>query len=121
MPRLELFSFRFRDPLTGKWVRARYRASLTDLEQRYGEGRYRVTGPPEIREVDTEARYFDPAREERRADSGSIGNVGQILIVGRPLERQPRTIAGTAIQLAPLRPSVTDTAPPSASTLAPED
>ena len=27
-PRLELFAFRYRDPRTGKWVRARYRAEM---------------------------------------------------------------------------------------------
>ena len=32
-PRLELFPFRYRDPPTGKWIRARYRA-----EQRPAEG-----------------------------------------------------------------------------------
>ena len=30
MPRLELFLFRYRDPRTGKWIRARYRAERHD-------------------------------------------------------------------------------------------
>ena len=32
-----LYPFRFRDPLTGKWVSARYKASRSDLEKRYAE------------------------------------------------------------------------------------
>ena len=34
---IELFSFRFRDPLIGKWIRARYLAERHELEQRYSE------------------------------------------------------------------------------------
>ncbi|HUH91605.1 MAG TPA: hypothetical protein VL742_00475 [Casimicrobiaceae bacterium] len=34
MPVLELYPFRFRDPLTGKWIRARYVAELHETRQR---------------------------------------------------------------------------------------
>jgi hypothetical protein len=34
---IELFAFRFRDPRTGKWVRARYRATRAELAARYRE------------------------------------------------------------------------------------
>jgi hypothetical protein len=34
-----LYPFRFRDPVTGKWVRARYRATPDDITRRYGEAR----------------------------------------------------------------------------------
>ena len=98
MRRLELYPFRFRDPVTGRWLRARYKASLADLEQRYS-GRYEITGPPEIREVDAEARYFNPLRDGRRADDASASNVGQILIISRPLERQPRLLAVAGIAI----------------------
>ena len=47
MPTLELYLFRFRDPLTGKWVRARYKAELHERKARDAE--YEVIGPPEIR------------------------------------------------------------------------
>ena len=56
--RLELFPFRFRDPLTGKWVRARYKAMQQELAERFAE--FEIIGPPEIREVDPDARYFTP-------------------------------------------------------------
>src|SRR4030095_16540399 len=55
-PRLELFPFRYRDPRTGKWVRARYVAELHEIKQRYAE--FEITGPPEIRDVDPDAPYF---------------------------------------------------------------
>ncbi len=42
-----LYPFRFRDPLTGKWVRARYKASRSDLEKRYAE--WEITGAGEMR------------------------------------------------------------------------
>ena len=58
MPRLELFPFRYRDPVTGKWVRARYRAELREIARRYAD--YEITGPAEIREVDPAARRFTP-------------------------------------------------------------
>ena len=57
-PRLELFPFRYRDPRTGKWVRARYVAELHEIKQRYAE--YEIIGPPAIRDVDADARYFAP-------------------------------------------------------------
>lgn len=39
-----LYPFRFKDPITGRWVRARYRASLEDIAARYAE--WDVTGEP---------------------------------------------------------------------------
>ena len=56
MPRLELFPFRYRDSVSGKWVRARDRAELREIEARYAE--WEITGPAEVREVDTGARNF---------------------------------------------------------------
>jgi hypothetical protein len=56
--RLELYPFRYRDPATGKWVRARYRATQQEIARRYAE--HEITGPPEIREIGEGARYFNP-------------------------------------------------------------
>ena len=55
---LELFPFRYREPFTGKWVKARYRAERHEIAARYKE--WEIIGPPEIREVDPSARYFTP-------------------------------------------------------------
>jgi hypothetical protein len=63
-PRLELFPFRYRDPLTGKWIRARYRAELHEIAARYTE--FEIIGPPEIRDVDPEARHFTPHADAAR-------------------------------------------------------
>jgi hypothetical protein len=57
-PRVELFPFRYRDPRTGKWIRARYRAERHELAARFAE--WEIIGPPEIRDVDPDARHFTP-------------------------------------------------------------
>jgi len=45
---LFLYPFRARDPLTGKWYRARYKAERHEIAARYAE--WEITGPPEIRQ-----------------------------------------------------------------------
>jgi hypothetical protein len=96
--RLELFHFRYRDPLTGKWVRARYVAERHVIAERYAE--YEIIGEPEIREVDPDARYFNPAGAERR--TAAIGNVGAIIAVVRSGggERRRVAVAGVALWAA---------------------
>ena len=66
MPRLELFPFRYRDRVTGKWVKARYLAERYEIVARYAE--WEIIGPPEIRDVDPNARYFSPWKVVPRAD-----------------------------------------------------
>jgi len=44
---LTLYPFRFRDPVTGKWMKARYRAERGEIAARYAE--WEITGVPEIR------------------------------------------------------------------------
>jgi hypothetical protein len=44
---LLLYSFRFVDPVTGKWPRARYVAELHKIAARHE--RWEITGGPEIR------------------------------------------------------------------------
>jgi hypothetical protein len=58
MPRLELLPFRYRDRLTGKWVKARYVAEQHEIAARHAE--YELLEPPEVREVDPDARSFSP-------------------------------------------------------------
>ena len=69
MGRFELFAFRFRDPVTGKWIRARYRAERHEIAQRYAD--YRIIGPPEIRDGDPDAPRFTPHVAES-ADARSL-------------------------------------------------
>ena len=58
MSRLELFPFRYRDPVTGKWVKARYKAERHEIAERHAE--FEIAGPAEVREIHTDARYFNP-------------------------------------------------------------
>ena len=65
-PCLELFPFRYRDPRTGKWVRARYVATREQIADRHAE--WEITGPAEIRNVDPEARAFSPFKQMMDAE-----------------------------------------------------
>lgn len=44
----ELYDFRFFDPIRGRWIRGRYRATLENLRAQYP--RFETIGEPEIRE-----------------------------------------------------------------------
>ena len=54
-----LYPFRKRDPLTGKWYRARYKASLADIERAGGI----VDGEPEVRRPLGAMASFHPYRD----------------------------------------------------------
>jgi hypothetical protein len=59
LPTLELYPFRFRDPLTGKWIRARHKLQVPVMQRAYSE--WEITGPPEIRHVtETSVQPFNP-------------------------------------------------------------
>ena len=58
MAPIELYPFRFRDPRTGKWVRARYVATLPEIEARYRE--WEILGPADVR-ADAPVQMFQPA------------------------------------------------------------
>ena len=77
-----LYPFRRRDPLSGKWYRARYKVSEEQLAQH--EGEWIVDGPPEIRRALGPTSAFQPrppardvcsfirsARRHRRSTSWS--------------------------------------------------
>jgi hypothetical protein len=49
MPPIELFPFRFLDPVSGKWRRARYVATREEIAARHAAGEWEIVGPPEIR------------------------------------------------------------------------
>ena len=53
---LTLYPFRFRDALTGKWVRARYLAEREQIAARYKD--WEIIGQPEIRPGDVSG--FNP-------------------------------------------------------------
>jgi hypothetical protein len=57
MAPIGLYPFRFRDPRTGKWIRARYRATLAEIKARYRE--WEIIGPAETR-GDAPVQMFQP-------------------------------------------------------------
>jgi hypothetical protein len=63
MAPIELYPFRFRVQRTGKWVRARYVATLAEIEARYRE--WEIVGPAEIR-GDAPVQMFQPAPRTER-------------------------------------------------------
>jgi hypothetical protein len=90
MRRLELFAFRYRDPRTGKWVRARYCAQRHEIAARYSE--WEIMGPAEVRDVDPAARYFTPHKSPFDAELRRYSE--------RPPELQPAIDAVEAFLLA---------------------
>lgn len=56
---MHLHPFRYRDRLTGRWVRARYKATREEIAARYAV--WEITGPPEVRES-SGSGYFNPIR-----------------------------------------------------------
>jgi hypothetical protein len=59
MRTLVLYPFRFRDRITGKWVRARHKLQVPALQRQYAE--WEITGPPEIRDLTPGSiEHFDP-------------------------------------------------------------
>src|SRR5262245_8756376 len=89
-PRFELFWFRYRDPRTGKWVGARYRADRQEIAARYAE--WEIIGGPEIRDVDSDARCFTPHTSPLDAALRRYSE--------RPPELQPVVDAAEAFLLA---------------------
>jgi hypothetical protein len=79
MAPIELYPFRFRDPRTGKWIRARYVATLAELEARYRE--WEIIGPAEIR-GDAPVQMFQPVPAR---------------LAEKPLELQPHLAMPPAI------------------------
>jgi hypothetical protein len=49
VPTLALYPFRFRHPPSKKWVRARHKMLVPELQRHYSD--WEITGAPEIRHV----------------------------------------------------------------------
>ena len=59
-PGSNCFSLLYLNPVTGKQVRARYVATREEIAK--GNAEWEIAGPPEVRDVDLDARYFTPFR-----------------------------------------------------------
>ena len=57
-PRVELYAFRYRDTVTGKWTRARYVATFEEIAKRHTE--WQIVSSAEVRDIDPGERYFTP-------------------------------------------------------------
>jgi len=55
----DLYPFRYRDPVTGKWVRARYRATVENIAARHAT--WEITGP--VSRPSPPSSGFDPFRK----------------------------------------------------------
>lgn len=103
MPRLELFPFRLRDPVSGRWVRARYVAERHEIEKRYAE--WKIVGPAEIRNVEPSAA-FQSVTERAPADAATalsnhrgVAGIGRndvgrdhlLFLRGHPARAKPRS------------------------------
>ena len=89
-PRIELFAFRYRDPIGRKWIRARYVATREEIAQRYEH--FEILGSGEVRGVDREDRYFTPHSHPLDAALRRYSE--------RPPEMQPSIDAAEAFLLA---------------------
>jgi len=59
MATLQLYPFRFRDPITRKWVRARHRMQVPEMQRHYSD--WEITGAAEVRHVtETSTLPFNP-------------------------------------------------------------
>ncbi len=59
VPTLALYPFRFRDPLSGKWVRARHKMQVPEMQRHYPD--WEITGAPEFRHVtESSVQPFNP-------------------------------------------------------------
>jgi hypothetical protein len=55
---VELFAFRFFDPIRNRWIVARHKLSKDELAARYE--RYEIIGEPEVRQPMNDG-HFNPA------------------------------------------------------------
>ena len=89
MAPIELFPFRFRDRVTGKWVRARYVATREEIAARYAE--WEIIGAPDI-------RGDEPARMFGLDQTGGTGAVS-LLRSDEPPELEPAINAAERLLL----------------------
>jgi hypothetical protein len=69
---LKLYPFKYRDAVSGIWTRARYKATLEDIRQRYAE--WIIDGEPEIRGYIPAASFnpYTAPRAKQRGEPSAI-------------------------------------------------
>lgn len=58
---MHLYRFKYIDPLTGKWLTARHRATKEEIAARYKE--FELVGEPEVRRL-VNVEPFNPFRRD---------------------------------------------------------
>jgi hypothetical protein len=96
MPRLLLYPFRFRDPVSGKWKRARHVAERHEITAPHAE--WEIVGAPEIRDVDPNARHFHAYRVMQHAELKRLQE--RPLQINPHLEQPPPIEAGERFLVA---------------------
>lgn len=71
MTDLLLYSFQIQDPLTGKWRRARWKASLAEIEK----NGWKADGPPEVRTAHGDTSGFMRTVGADRRPHAPLANV----------------------------------------------
>jgi hypothetical protein len=79
-PLLRLYPFKYRDPISGTWIKARYKATLDDLAARYAE--WMIAGEPEVR-GNIPSSSFNPYRWTDGAVTHPSGPDVELLPSGR--------------------------------------
>jgi hypothetical protein len=90
---LILYPFRYRDELSGKWVRARYVAQRHEIAARYKD--WEIVGPGEVRRP--RGRYFTPFASKLTVPKP--GPIGQRFLELAPHRRKPTGIDSREHQL----------------------
>ena len=86
-----LYPFKYREPLTARWVKARYKASIDEITRRHTE--WELTGPGEIRTPIS--GWFSP-REKLVTSTESLPNrltarwICRVMLVVFPVPGGPK-------------------------------
>ena len=94
MPGVKLYPFRYRDPQTGKWVKARYKAERVVIAEQHQE--WEITGPGETRQSGN-TRAFSPFAVQLTAPTPRP--LGQRFLELGPHRRKPPRIDARERQL----------------------
>jgi hypothetical protein len=79
-PLLRLYPFKYRCPVSGTWIKSRYKATLSDIAARYAE--WMIAGEPEVR-GNLSSSSFNPYRWTDGAVSTISGPDVELLPAGR--------------------------------------
>lgn len=83
-PLLRLYPFKYRDPVSGTWIKAGYKATIEDIRARYAE--WMIAGEPEMR-GSVQSMFNPHPRWTDDAVTAPAGPDAELLSIG--LAQQP--------------------------------